>query len=94
MYIGNAAGCSSAISGGAPILPYCKDCNGNGPAWGHSLFEDNAEFAYGFFHAQDAIRKELLIRMESLKSAGIAVEAMGPRLHRRLGGQREVPRRL
>ena len=76
MYIGNAAGCSSAISGGAPILPYCKDCNGNGPAWEHSLFEDNAEFAYGFFHAQDAIRKELLIRMESLKSAGIAVEAI------------------
>ena len=25
MYVGNAAGCSSAISGGAPILPYCKD---------------------------------------------------------------------
>lgn len=55
MYIGNAAGCSSAISGGAPILPYCKDCQGHGPAWEHSLFEDNAEFAYGFFHAQDSI---------------------------------------
>lgn len=76
MYIGNAAGCSSAISGGAPILPYCRDCEGHGPAWEHSLFEDNAEFAYGFFHAQDAIRKELLIRMESLKAAGIAVEAI------------------
>ena len=25
MYVGNAAGCSSAVSGGAPILPYCKD---------------------------------------------------------------------
>ena len=24
MYIGNAAGCSSAYSGGAPILPYCR----------------------------------------------------------------------
>ena len=63
MYAGNAAGCSSAISGGAPILPYCKDSQGRGPAWEHSLFEDNAEFAYGFFHAQDAIRKELLIRL-------------------------------
>ncbi len=30
------------------ILPYCKDCQGHGPAWEHSLFEDNAEFAYGF----------------------------------------------
>ena len=75
-YIGNAAGCSSAISGGAPILPYCKDAQGRGPAWEHSLFEDNAEFAYGFFHAQDAIRKELLLRMESIKEAGIAVSAI------------------
>ncbi len=73
MYIGNAAGCSSAISGGAPILPYCKDSCGRGPAWEHSLFEDNAEFAYGFFHAQDAIRKEILIRLETLKDAGVAV---------------------
>ena len=73
MYIGNAAGCSSAISGGAPILPYCKDSQGHGPAWEHSLFEDNAEFAYGFFHAQDAIRKEILIRLDALKAAGVAV---------------------
>lgn len=76
MYVGNAAGCSSAISGGAPILPYCKDCKGRGPAWEHSLFEDNAEFAYGFFHAQDVIRKELMLRLESMKTAGIAVEAV------------------
>ena len=76
MYAGNAAGCSSAISGGAPILPYCRDERGRGPAWEHSLFEDNAEFAYGFFHAQDAIRKELLIRLEALKEAGVAPEAV------------------
>ena len=76
MYVGNAAGCSSAISGGAPILPYCKDCQGRGPAWENSLFEDNAEFAYGFFHAQDAIRKELLLRLDAIKSAGIAAEAV------------------
>ena len=77
MYIGNAAGCSSAISGGAPILPYCRDQRGFGPAWEHSLFEDNAEFAYGFFHAQDAIRKELLVCLERLKEAGTAPEAVG-----------------
>lgn len=72
MYIGNAAGCSSAYSGGAPILPYCKDSRGFGPAWEHSLFEDNAEFAYGFFHAQDSIRKELFVRLEKLLESGIA----------------------
>ncbi len=76
MYIGNAAGCSSAYSGGAPILPYCRDDRGYGPAWEHSLFEDNAEFAYGFFHAQDAIRKELFIRLEALKAAGVAADAI------------------
>lgn len=76
MYAGNAAGCSSAISGGAPILPYCKDSQGRGPAWEHSLFEDNAEFAYGFFHAQDAIRKELLLRLEAMKARGIAEDAV------------------
>ena len=74
MYAGNAAGCSSAYSGGAPILPYCKDAQGRGPAWEHSLFEDNAEFAYGFFHAQDSIRKELLLHVQALKDAGIAAK--------------------
>ena len=73
MYIGNAAGCSSAYSGGAPILPYCRDNRGFGPAWEHSLFEDNAEFAYGFFHAQDAIRKEIMVHLVALKEAGVAV---------------------
>ena len=76
MYVGNAAGCSSAYSGGAPILPYCKDCRGFGPAWEHSLFEDNAEFAYGYFHAQDSIRKELMIVLESLAEKGIAADAI------------------
>lgn len=63
--------------GGAPILPYCKDCKGHGPAWEHSLFEDNAEFAYGFYLAQDAIRKELLIRLENLKNAGSEPAVIG-----------------
>ena len=76
MYIGNAAGCSSAYSGGAPILPYCKDNRGFGPAWEHSLFEDNAEFAFGFYHAQDAIRKEIIVRLEALKEAGVAAPAI------------------
>ena len=76
MYSCNSAGCSSAVSGGAPILPYCRDSRGFGPAWEHSLFEDNAEFAFGYFHAQDAIRRELLARLERLKAGGIAAEAV------------------
>ena len=82
LYAGNAAGCSSAISGGAPILPYCKDSRGWGPAWEHSLFEDNAEFAYGYFHAQDAIRKELLNRLADIRETGVAE----PEIHAYLTG--------
>ena len=90
MYVGNAAGCSSAYSGGAPILPYCRDERGFGPAWEHSLFEDNAEFAYGFLHAQEAIRKEILIRLEAMKAALVAPS--GRQLSGKLERQASVPR--
>ena len=93
MYIGNAAGCSSAISGGAPILPYCKDSCGRGPAWEHSLFEDNAEFAYGFFHAQDSIRKEIADPSGDPEGCRRGRQR-DRRLPEQLDGQGEVPRRL
>lgn len=38
--------------------------------------EDNAEFAFGYFHAQDSIRKDLLARMERLRANGVAAEAV------------------
>jgi pyruvate-ferredoxin/flavodoxin oxidoreductase len=47
-YIGNATGCSSIYGGNLPTTPYCTDANGRGPTWNNSLFEDAAEFAYGF----------------------------------------------
>ena len=47
-YIGNATGCSSIYGGNLPTTPYCVDNDGRGPTWNNSLFEDNAEFAYGF----------------------------------------------
>lgn len=47
MLIANATGCSSIYGGSAPACPYSKDCEGCGPAWASSLFEDNAEFGYG-----------------------------------------------
>ncbi len=71
MYIANASGCSSAYGGSLPMTPYCKDERGFGPCWEQSLFEDNAEFAYGYFHAQDAIQKEIIIRLNTLKEQNI-----------------------
>jgi len=49
MVIGNATGCTSIWGGSAPTIPYCTNEDGHGPAWGNSLFEDPAEFAYGMF---------------------------------------------
>ncbi len=43
----NATGCSSIYSGNLPTTPYCVDKNGRGPTWSNSLFEDNAEMAFG-----------------------------------------------
>ena len=46
--IGNATGCSSIYGGNLPTTPYCVDAEGRGPAWNNSLFEDTAEFSFGF----------------------------------------------
>ena len=46
--IANATGCSSIYGGNLPTTPWAKNKDGRGPAWSNSLFEDNAEFGYGF----------------------------------------------
>src|SRR5690349_3537810 len=45
--IANATGCSSIYGGNLPTTPYASNCDGRGPAWSNSLFEDNAEFGLG-----------------------------------------------
>lgn len=47
LIIANATGCSSIWGADYPSNPYCTDHTGRGPAWGNSLFEDNAEYGYG-----------------------------------------------
>jgi len=46
--IANATGCSSIYGGNLPTTPYCTRADGKGPSWSNSLFEDNAEFGFGF----------------------------------------------
>ena len=48
LYVANATGCSSIFGGNQPTTPWSTDIHGRGPAWANSLFEDNAEFGYGF----------------------------------------------
>ncbi len=67
MYIANATGCSSIWGASAPSIPYTFDKTGNGPAWQNSLFEDNAEFGYGMFIAQNHIRNGLIEIIKTIK---------------------------
>src|SRR5262249_4344656 len=54
LLIANATGCSSIYGGNLPTTPYTTNREGRGPAWSNSLFEDNAEFGFGFRMALDA----------------------------------------
>ena len=74
MYITNASGCSSAYGGSTPSSPACTDCKGYGPAWAMSLFEDNAEYAYGYLLGQDAVKRQLVEHVQALAESGIAVD--------------------
>lgn len=59
MMIANATGCSSIYGASAPSTPYTTNEEGKGPAWANSLFEDNAEFGFGFVIANASMRNRI-----------------------------------
>ena len=66
LYIANATGCSSIYGGNLPTTPYCVNEHGRGPAWANSLFEDNAEFGFGFrisLDKKEEMAKDLIQRL-------------------------------
>ncbi len=66
LLIGNATGCSSIYGGNLPTTPYRTNRDGRGPAWNNSLFEDAAEFSFGYRLSIDKHREfatELLKRL-------------------------------
>jgi pyruvate-ferredoxin/flavodoxin oxidoreductase len=68
MVIANATGCSSIYGGNLPTTPFAVDPSGRGPAWSNSLFEDNAEFGFGFrltIDKQNEYAKELVTQLAS-----------------------------
>ncbi len=67
MYIANATGCSSIWGGSSPSTPYTVNEKGEGPAWANSLFEDNAEYGFGMFLAQNTLREDLVAKVEAVK---------------------------
>ncbi|MBQ8433445.1 MAG: pyruvate:ferredoxin (flavodoxin) oxidoreductase, partial [Clostridia bacterium] len=66
MMVANATGCSSIYGGSAPTCPYTTNENGHGPAWANSLFEDNAEFGFGYHLAVSQRRNKLKETVEKL----------------------------
>ncbi|WP_347838160.1 pyruvate:ferredoxin (flavodoxin) oxidoreductase [uncultured Draconibacterium sp.] len=71
MMIANATGCSSIYGGSAPSTPYCKHKeSGHGPAWANSLFEDNAEYGFGFSEGVSAQRNRIADIMTAALSNG------------------------
>jgi pyruvate-ferredoxin/flavodoxin oxidoreductase len=66
MTIANATGCSSIYSGSYPATAYTTNADGQGPAWGNSLFEDNAEFGFGMNIAGETLRDRLQMHLEAI----------------------------
>lgn len=60
MLIANATGCSSIWGANYPSNAYCTNRFGQGPAWGNSLFEDNAEYGFGMAVAIAHRRQRLI----------------------------------
>jgi pyruvate-ferredoxin/flavodoxin oxidoreductase len=66
--IANATGCSSIYGGNLPTTPWTRNKEGRGPTWSNSLFEDNAEFGFGFrltLDKQIEYARELLQRLSA-----------------------------
>ncbi|MFH0907978.1 MAG: pyruvate:ferredoxin (flavodoxin) oxidoreductase [bacterium] len=67
LLVANATGCSSIYGGNLPTTPWTQNKDGRGPAWSNSLFEDNAEFGFGFRLTADKhleLAQELLLALQ------------------------------
>ena len=73
--IGNATGCSSIYGGNLPTTPYSVNADGRGPSWNNSLFEDAAEFSFGFrltLEKQSQFARELLVELKDAVGTDLA----------------------
>jgi pyruvate-ferredoxin/flavodoxin oxidoreductase len=79
LVVANATGCSSIYGGNLPTTPWAKNAEGRGPAWSNSLFEDNAEFGFGFRLTADkhrAMAEELLLELKDEFEPGLVDEIL------------------
>ena len=66
--IANATGCSSIYGGNLPTTPWAANKEGRGPVWSNSLFEDNAEFGFGYRLAIDKHNEQAIELLKKLSS--------------------------
>ena len=66
MTISTSAGCATVWGGSAPAIPYTKNHLGHGPAWGFSLFEDNAEHGFGMYLGAKTVRNAIATKVQSV----------------------------
>ncbi len=74
MAVANATGCSSIYGGSVPSCPYAQNDEGHGPAWANSLFEDNAEYGFGYNLAFSARRATLATKVEAAMAGDISAD--------------------
>lgn len=74
MMIANTTGCSSIWGASAPVSPYTTNDLGQGPAWSNSLFEDNAEYGFGMYMANNVRRQRVADRVTAALSASLGTE--------------------
>lgn len=74
LMMANATGCSSIYGAAAPTTPYTTNELGQGPAWSNSLFEDNAEYGYGMYLANNQRRENLAKLVEEAVQLPISSE--------------------
>lgn len=77
--VANATGCSSIYGGNLPTTPWTKNKDGRGPAWSNSLFEDNAEFGFGFrltLDKQLEYARELLPQLSDVIGESLVTELL------------------
>jgi len=75
LMIGNATGCSSIYGGNLPTTPFAVRDDGRGPTWSNSLFEDNAEFAFGMRLAVDRFKDAAGELIEKLIETNVSFKA-------------------
>ena len=68
LMLANGIGCSTVWSGTAFCSPVACGADGRGPAWGCSLFENNAEYGYGM--ALGSLVRRRALRQTLLRAAG------------------------